>query len=365
MKILVLTLYPAPYRVALYEKLAEKHDITVFFEKDNDNRNPLYCTYSDKFKYYLLDSEDSNNAYNSAIRDIKQYDFVMLYEYHTMLSVRLIFKCILKKVKYAINCDGALEISKKFPKKQIKTFFVKHAALCLAGGTKAEEYFRLYKASGEKITNHHFTSVYEKDVLSTVCSDNKTLARKEHGIEGRKVAVSVGRLIESKNFDVLINCWAQMPSDYFLYIIGSGPEEETLKQLINTNNLNNVRLLGFLNREQILNFLPMCDLFLFATQIDVWGLVINEALAKGLPVISTDTCMAALDMVVDDVNGYIVPYTSNKAELAKSFLERTLSVINDKQKLHLLSENALITATHYTYENMASVVCSALEKIHE
>ena len=42
MKILIQTLYPAPYRVSLYELLAQQHDIVVFFEKDNDNRNPLY-----------------------------------------------------------------------------------------------------------------------------------------------------------------------------------------------------------------------------------------------------------------------------------------------------------------------------------
>lgn len=114
MKILIQTLYPAPYRVSLYELLAQQHDIVVFFEKDNDNRNPLYCTYSNKFTYFLLGSKEADEAYQNAMDNIKQYDFVMLYEYHTILSAKLILNCILHRVNYAINCDGAVEISHKF-----------------------------------------------------------------------------------------------------------------------------------------------------------------------------------------------------------------------------------------------------------
>jgi len=47
--------------------------------------------------------------------------------------------------------------------------------------------------------------------------------------------------------------------------------------------------------------------FVLPTREDIWGLVINEAMAYGLPVITTDRCVAGLELVEDGVNGFIVP----------------------------------------------------------
>ena len=57
---------------------------------------------------------------------------------------------------------------------------------------------------------------------------------------------------------------------------------------------------------------------LFLTREDIWGLVINEALAAGLPVVSTNRCMAALEMVKNSKNGYIVD-VENEVQLADQY----------------------------------------------
>ena len=49
------------------------------------------------------------------------------------------------------------------------------------------------------------------------------------------------------------------------------------------------------------------DVFVMPTREDIWGLVINEAMAYGLPVVSTDKCIAALELVKNGRNGYIIP----------------------------------------------------------
>ena len=184
MNILIQTLYPAPYRVALFELLAKEHSITVVFEKDNDGRNPLYCNYSNAFHYLVLGSEVSAKEYQSILRNISTYDLVMLFEYHTKLAGKLILRCMFHRIKYIINCDGAVNISTKFPKKQIKTFFIKHAAICLAGGNRAKEYFKTYGATDTQVVIHNFSSVYEKDVIEPMEKKNKIEERKVKGIKG-------------------------------------------------------------------------------------------------------------------------------------------------------------------------------------
>ena len=62
-----------------------------------------------------------------------------------------------------------------------------------------------------------------------------------------------------------------------------------------------------MKKEVLFTFYKASDLFVFPTREDIWGLVINEAMACGLPVISSDMCVAANELVVSGENGFIYP----------------------------------------------------------
>ena len=78
---------------------------------------------------------------------------------------------------------------------------------------------------------------------------------------------------------------------------------------------------------------------------DVWGLVINEAMAQGLPVITTDQCVAGLELVENGINGYIVPVSDNEA------LVTAINTVlgEDYRKM---GQAALEKIRPYTMENM-------------
>lgn len=362
MNILIQTLYPAPYRVALFEQIAKEHTLTVVFERDNDGRNPLYCNYSDAFHYLLLGTNKAETEYRDILSNIRSYDLVMLFEYHTMLSSRLILRCMFCKVKYSINCDGAVNISTKFPKKQIKSFFIKHAVLCMAGGKKAKDYFKTYGAIDDQIIVHNFSAIYEDEIIGPEEKENKIKKRAEEGIKGECVAVSVGRLIESKRFDLLIEIWKEMSNDFYLYIIGSGPEEAKLKKMIQREKITNVIMLDFMKRDQLFSFYEMSDLYVFTTATDTWGLVVNEAMAKGLPVISGDKCTAAVEMVTNGYNGYIVNETTCLENFIKEFRTVIQDLLSNDEQRRVMSNNALVTAKEYTYEHMSKAILCAIAK---
>lgn len=68
-------------------------------------------------------------------------------------------------------------------------------------------------------------------------------------------------------------------SNTFLVIVGGGEEENQYRQYIADHNLENVQLVGFKQKEEIFEYYKAADLFVLPTREDIWGLVINEAMA--------------------------------------------------------------------------------------
>ena len=67
-----------------------------------------------------------------------------------------------------------------------------------------------------------------------------------------------------------------------------------------TLNLKNVYFIPFQNSDIIELYFKAADLFVFPTREDIWGLVINEAMANALPIITTDRCVAGLELIENE-----------------------------------------------------------------
>lgn len=124
--------------------------------------------------------------------------------------------------------------------------------------------------------------------------------------------VSVGRIISKKNFKFLIESFSQWSnnSKYRLLIVGDGPEKDALKQICLEKSLSNVQFLPFLSQEELRSVYKKAQGFILASSHDeTWGLVINEAMACGLPVIVSSRCGATKTLVQNGVNGFVFdPY---------------------------------------------------------
>ena len=120
--------------------------------------------------------------------------------------------------------------------------------------------------------------------------------------------------------------------------------------------MKNVQLVGFKQKEEIFEYYKAADLFVLPTREDIWGLVVNEAMAMGLPVVSTDMCVAATELIEDGVNGYIVPVNDSKelTEAMKKMLRADSKAIGriNLQKI-----------SNYTYENVVYSHVAAINKV--
>ncbi|PWX43937.1 hypothetical protein CYK83_12240 [Clostridium perfringens] len=147
--------------------------------------------------------------------------------------------------------------------------------------------------------------------------------------------MSVGQFIYRKGLDVLLEAWNYIDNDnVHLLIIGEGEKKSEYKKIIQDNNYNNVSIMNFMDKRTLFRYYKACDLFVLPTREDIWGLVINEAMACGLPIITTDKCIAGIELIEDYKNGFIIP-TDNSKELSKKLNK----LISNKNLCEQMSKN--------------------------
>ncbi|MCQ6961813.1 glycosyltransferase family 4 protein [Methanolobus chelungpuianus] len=120
--------------------------------------------------------------------------------------------------------------------------------------------------------------------------------------------ISVGRLVKRKGFDFLIKSIAQTPPNVHALIIGEGPEKENLESLARQLNVQErIHFLGFVTEEKKFQYLQNADLYVLSSVHEGFGIVLQEAMQVGLPIVSTDYG-GQVDFVKEGENGYLISY---------------------------------------------------------
>lgn len=358
-KILITAIYPAPYRVELINLIRNRFSADVFFDYSNgDNRNDQWFTKGD---YYLIDNGEGRKKFHQAIINIKKYSLVILYDYTTKNSIFLISLCKTLSIPYVLNADGVMITDHgSLWREKMKKFLISGAAGYFSSGKRAKEYFEKYGAKSGKIYTHTFSTLHHDDILDTPpCNERIISLRQKLGVtDCKRIAVAVGRFIPLKRFDHLIQSWIDMPAEYHLIVIGGGSEEDNYRNIILKNHLNNVSLEGFHSKKELYDYYQAADVLVHPTSYDVWGLVINEAMANGLPIVVSDHCVAGLELIKNGENGFLFELDDHNT--MKNYIK--LIFENDELR-YKMREEALATIKQYTIENMADNQIAAIEGI--
>ena len=319
MRVLFLTNIPVPYRIDFYNQLGKKCDLTVVFEAKrveginfdwNDDK-------IENFKaIFLSDGNINEGIVNKDIFkyiDKKKYDVIVAtnYSYRTEMAGIIYMK--LKRIPYLMETDGGIiKYGESTLKRLYKKFLVSGAKYYFSPSKMSDEYLAYYGAKRDRIRRYSFSSMKNSDVLDRVISyDEKLLIRSDLKIPYKKVLLAVGQFIHRKGFDILLKACRNIDDNIGVYIVGGQPTKEYIN-MKEEYGLNNVHFVGFKNKIELAQYFKMADVFVLPTREDIWGLVINEAMAYGLPIITTDNCVAGLELV-DDTNGAIVPVEDAKA----------------------------------------------------
>ncbi|MCH8147005.1 MAG: glycosyltransferase family 4 protein [Planctomycetes bacterium] len=170
-----------------------------------------------------------------------------------------------------------------------------------------------------------------------------------------------GQLTKRKAVDVLVKafleCHAKCPASR-LVILGGGPEEDNLRRAIPEELESRVTFAGVVQRPRLYHYYLAADVFAFPSRYDGWDVVINEAMAAGLPVITTDQVGAAADMVTEGQDGFLVPVDDSSA-----FAERMKRLADSRILVRDMGNAARNRANDFTASVGAMRMRNALETL--
>jgi glycosyltransferase involved in cell wall biosynthesis len=124
-----------------------------------------------------------------------------------------------------------------------------------------------------------------------------------------KNVLYVGSLIPRKGANELLEAFALLegPERAVLHVVGSGPQQGELEGLARGVGAGKrVEFHGFLQEEDVARLAGVCDAFVCPSHRELWGLVINEALACGVPVLASRACGATGDLIAEGHNGFVI-----------------------------------------------------------
>lgn len=353
-KLLFVTNFASPYRVDFCNELGRTYDLTVAYERQklSDRDDRWTGDTSRRFAEVYLElkprgtSESAGFAIAQYIRD-NAFDMVLFSGYASPAVIVAILYCKLRRIPYCIEFDGGFNKRDSLPKRCLKKVLVSSAKGLFITCRDLNEYLRDLGVPTNKLYKYPFSSVKRSEILPQVPSaaEKQTLKAKL-GIGEEKVVVAVGQFIYRKGYDVLLDALRALDSEVGVYIIGGTPTPEYLAMKENYS-LEQVHFVDFMDKERLRLWYQAADLLVHPTREDIWGLVVNEAMACGLPVISTDRCIAALELIRNGENGYVVP-----VEDAEALAEKMQAVMGDHALRAAMSECSLRTIAPYTIEGM-------------
>ena len=369
MKVLFLTNYPVPYRIDFFNELGKMCELTVLFEQGPDevaDREQMGITedfqrfegeffHGPRIKlgcYYL------NFDALSWVIKANKYDVVVFGIYSSPTQAMMITLMKLLRRAYVLSSDGGFIKNDRFGVKQIKSFLIRNATMYLASGESTKRYLDHYGADLERVRVYPFTSLKENDVTKEPANKERiAMLRKQYGIPEKQVILGVGQFIKRKGWDVLLKAAQTLHPCVGIYIIG-GNETEEYRKLVRQYGLQTVHFLPFMEKEELSDYYALSDLFVLPTREDIWGLVINEAMAHGLPVITTKKCLAGLELVEDGINGFLI-----ENEDAELLSDRINQILENDVLREQMKRNNQVKIQSYTIENMAKVTADILNGI--
>lgn len=353
-RVLFITNYASPYRVCFYDELVKEMDVTVLFSdriEDKKHRsNDWFIAGEGRFQAVQLKKRVISMGGRDLCLDVvdwlkQSWDAIVVcgYAYPTVVLAMIYMRW--HRIPFYMEVDGGLIREDSGLKYRFKRFLVSKANFWISSGRYTTKYLVHYGAKEDAVYQYPFTSLWEKDILTSAPSGTqKAFLRDKLDMEEEKIVLYVGRYDPKKGMDDLLRAVPELDEKAGVYFVGGEPTQEHLA-FCQERSLNRAHFVGFRRKEALAEYYQAADVLVLPTKSDVWGLVINEAMAQGLPVITTDQCVAGLELVENGVNGYIVPVDD----------QQTLT----RQINKLLAEDyrsmgcaALESIRPYTIENM-------------
>lgn len=180
---------------------------------------------------------------------------------------------------------------------------------CLAVGSESARYYRFHSVPERKIRLVPF--VVDNDRITAAVESHASSAgeyRRELGlIDDRPLILFASKLTANKRPGDLLVAYStlrQQGKAAALMFAGSGTEEARLRDYVEQHAVPDVHFMGFKNQSELAKLYAIADIGVLASRNERWGLVVNEYMCAGLPLLISDRIGAAADLLEEDGNGF-------------------------------------------------------------
>jgi glycosyltransferase involved in cell wall biosynthesis len=302
-----------PYMAVVFEALARQCDLTVVFCSNTGTRAMPWTFGSGlPFKHRVIDgltirrdNPDATDYYLSPriLRTIAaaRPEAVVAAGYSVPTLYAAIY-CTTHRKPLIIHSDGTSASENALSRIQAvaRSVLLPRASAAVANSAPAADRFREMGVAPDRLFMARHSTRLEP--MWQAAED------RDYDVDGPLTVLMVGRLIPRKGVDRLLRA-ARAASDrgarIAVRLVGSGPDEDELRGLAAELSLTEVEFAGFVDQDGLPDHYAAADVFVFPSLDDPFGFVLLEAMAAGLPAVTSPLAGATTDLVEDGVNGLV------------------------------------------------------------
>lgn len=382
----VISSHPIQYLVPLWRALAAEPsiDLTVFYGS-NQGAEPYYDPDFDReiawdvplvdgYRYRVLENKPRPNwgwRFEYRCPEIKQIiddgeiDALLLVGKEFWYYLQAIRAGLKRQIPILYRAETPPPKRTRFEEAiadwQRRRLFSRFSA-CLCLGREQPEFYQRYGVGESRLQWAPYcvdNAFFQKQAEHYL--PRRDEIRRQFGLpHGARVAVSVGKFMHRKRPMDLLQAYRRYADgdNHGLIMVGDGPLLETCRTFVERQDLPNVVFTGFLNQSEVGAAYAAADCFVLPSEVETWGLVVNEAMNFELPVITSDGVGCRHDLVEEGANG-LTYAVGDQDGLADAITE----TFADESRCRAWGRRSREVIEAYSIEANVSGIVDALERV--
>lgn len=375
--------HPIQYQAPLLRRIAQEPDIdfTAFFSSDRSVRGYHDRGFGVRVEWDVPLVEGYKYEFLPRVRDTGRlafatplnfgifqrlwrgkFDAVWAFGYARLAAINAIVAARLLGIPIILRAESHLidrpRTGRTLAAKRVLAPLLRSSVRCVMPiGTANQEYWKYYL--GENFPMAPMPYAVDNDFFRRKAEEaapGREALRAELGLEpGRPIVLFASKLQTRKRCIDLVEAWIRLDPAAYLLIVGEGEERAALEQRVRASGVSSIRFLGFKNQGELPRYFDLCDVFVLPSIHEPWGLIVNEVMNAGRPVIVSDQVGCQADLVHHGFNGLVFP------ALDVAALSDCLRQLIENPELRAsMSRNSLRIMEHHTFEEDVAGLRSAL-----
>jgi len=284
--------------------------------------------------------------------------------YFDYAQVLLMIYARTKGVKVVLSSESStMDHNRSAVKEKIKSWIVNRADAFFCFGKSSADYLLSLGVKENQIAVKN-AAVIDEDVIRA--NYDQALSEISSNINAQKNRkfVYVGRLAEEKNLELLIKAFLSVigksknTENWKLLFVGDGPAKQQLEQLAGKYLKNTIEFAGGHPWYKVPTWLAQSDVLVLPSKSEPWGLVVNEAMVCGMPVIVSEKCGCAEDLVRNNINGFLFhPDRQSELEASIDFF------IEHPEKIDYMGQESLKLIKPFSSKSVARAMVACYKNL--